>query len=412
MRCNIWWWLRLLAVVCAGAARAEPEDDTGRLTVSGFGTVGLARSSSNHAEFVRDLSQPKGIRNGQWSGRIDTILGVQANWQASPELEFVGQGVSRLHYDGSRNPELMWAFAKWEPDARVSLRAGRIGADFMMLADSRLVGYSSITARPPADFFGPLFFSHFDGADASLTLPMGDGLIRGKLFAGQTREKASGAPGIWDTSGSPVNGLVLDYLAGPLQLRLNYASIRFADEINTYGMPANLRAAGTALGVPQALVAARRLVAEDRLTRFVSVGAVYDQESLLVQGMLNQINHETGIFEDSRAGYLLAGYRVGVMMPYAGISRWKTRARNYATGLPDAAFAALNQGYQQYMLASRVDQTTYSMGMRWDIFSTAALKLQWDIVRGHPSSRFSLARPDGEWNGRTSVLSAVVDFVF
>ena len=126
----------------------------------GFGTVGVARSSSGHAEFVRDMSQPVGIKDGQWSGRIDSILGVQANWQATADIELVGQVVSRLHYDRSHNPEVMWAFAKWEPDPRFSLRAGRIGADFMILADSRLVGYSYLPVRPSPDFFGPLFFSH------------------------------------------------------------------------------------------------------------------------------------------------------------------------------------------------------------------------------------------------------------
>lgn len=184
--------LILLTALCIGKLNAQTGDASQTFNIRGFGTVGLARSSSDHAEFVRDLSQTSGLKGGQWSGRIDSILGLQGNWQLSKEFELVGQVVSRLHYDRSHNPELMWAFAKWEPDARLSLRAGRIGADFMMLADSRLVGYSYLPARPSSDFFGPLFFSHFDGVDLSMTLPVGDDLVRGKLFAGRTQEKAGG----------------------------------------------------------------------------------------------------------------------------------------------------------------------------------------------------------------------------
>ena len=141
------FWVSLLPVLAGaymgmGVAHAEADGSGATFSLRGFATLGVARSSSDQAEFVRDLSQPKGIKNGQWSGRIDSILGAQANWQATPELELVGQVVSRYRYDESRDPELMWAFAKWEPDARVSVRAGRIGADFMLLADSRLVGYS------------------------------------------------------------------------------------------------------------------------------------------------------------------------------------------------------------------------------------------------------------------------------
>lgn len=384
-----------------------------RLTLHGFGSFGLARSSSDSAEFVRDLSQPRGIKGGRWSGRIDSILGLQLGWQATRELEFVGQAVSRYHYDGSRDPELMWAFAKWEPNASLSLRAGRIGADFMMLADSRLVGYSYLPARPSSDFFGPLFFSHFDGFDASLSGLLGDGIVRGKLFAGETQEKTSGAPGIWDTSGSPVRGVVLDYLVGPWQFRANLAQIKFSHDIRFAPLPDLLRTAGAAVGVPAAAEAAAALGTAGKKADFRSLGIVYDSGPLQVQGMFNTIHNETGAFQNSRAGYLLAGYRLGAVTPYAGVSWWHTKYKRYTTGLPDIpAFAELNRTFEYLMVATAADQTTYTVGARWDVLSNVALKFQWDAVRGTSGSRFPFAHVDAGWNGRTDVLSIVMDFVF
>jgi hypothetical protein len=384
---------------------ATPIPAESNLSLRGFGTLGVARSSSDQAEFVRDLSQPKGISN-HWSARNDSVLGVQANWQATQSLELVGQVVSRYHYDDSHDPELMWAFAKWEPDARVSFRAGRIGADFMMLADSRLVGYSYLPVRPSADFFGPLFFSHFDGADATLTLPLANGLVRGKLFAGATHEKATGAPGIWDTSGSPVGGFVLDYLTGPWQLRASATSIRFPNDINFTQLQTGLRTAGAA-------AAADLLSTRNTTTWYYSLGAVYDDGPLQIQGMLNSIRHETAVFQNSHAGYLLAGYRMGEWTPYAGVSWWKSRFRDETTGLPDAApFDELNQGFDYVMRASTSNQQTYTLGMRWDLKQDMALKMQWDAIRGKASSRFPFATSKPGWNGRTDVLSLSFDFVF
>lgn len=416
------FWVSLLPVLAGaymgmGVAHAETDGSGATFSLRGFATLGVARSSSDQAEFVRDLSQPKGIKNGQWSGRIDSILGAQANWQATPELELVGQVVSRYRYDESRDPELMWAFAKWEPDARVSVRAGRIGADFMLLADSRLVGYSYLPVRPAADFFGPLFFSHFDGADASLTLPLplllGSGLVRGKLFAGATHEKTSGAPGIWDTGGSPVRGFVLDYLVGPWQFRANAARIRFSHDIKFAPLPDLLRAAGAAIGAPDAMVAADALTTAGTATRFHSLGIVYDAGPLQVQGMFNRIHHETGAFQNSRAGYLLAGYRLGTVTPYAGVSWWKSAFKPYSTGLPDVEpFAALNRAFDYLMVASTADQTTYTLGARWDVRPHVALKLQWDAIRGSAASIFPYGGSAPGWNGRTDVVSSVVDFVF
>jgi hypothetical protein len=388
----------------AGTESSQAPAMVSSLSLNGFGTVGFARSSSDQAEFVRDLSQPHGITN-DWSARIDSVLGVQANWQATQELELVGQVVSRYHYDGSHDPELMWAFAKWEPDARASLRAGRIGADFMVAADSRLVGYSYLPVRPSVDFFGPLFFSHFDGLDASLTLPLGDGLARGKLFAGATQEKAIGEPGVWDTSGSPVGGVVLDYLAGAWQFRASVAGIRFSNEINFAPLPDTLRALG-------ATSAADALTTRDTTSHFYSLGVVYDEGPLRVQAMLNKIRHETGVFQNSHAGYLLAGYRINSVTPYAGVSWWKSAYKPYTTGLPNPAFAAVNDPFDHIMLDSGVDQTTYTLGARWDALENIALKLQWDAIRGSSVSRFPYARTQPGWNGHTDVLSLTLDFVF
>lgn len=404
------WVVLSLSVVPVSAAERSA------LTVRGFGTLGIARSSSPDVEFLRDLSQPKGIKDGQWSGRIDTVLGIQANWQINPELEAVGQVVSRYQYDTSRDPALDWAYLKWVPDDRISLRAGRVGADFMMLADSRLVGYSYLTVRPSVDFYGSLFSSSFDGIDGSLTLPLGDGLIRSKLFAGVLPEKVSGGPGVWDTSGSPIYGLVLDYFIGPWQFRASSTSVRFANDLNFKDLTDPLYKAASATGISTAGFAADALAAKDTDSDYYTLGIVYDKGPLQVQAAVNKIHHETATFQNSQAGYLLAGYRISSITPYAGISRWTTTYKDHVTGLPDTyePFKALNQAYQMLMNASGANQTTYTLGARWDVLPKIALKLQWDSIHGKAKSKFPYAKAQTEpgWDGRTDVISATLDFIF
>lgn len=398
----------MLAVCISGSAHAETGSSESPFSLRGFGTIGLARSSSDHAEFVRDLSQPVGIKGGQWSGRIDSILGLQANWQATPEIELVGQVVSRLHYDRSHNPELMWAFAKWEPDPRLSIRAGRIGADFMMLADSRLVGYSYLPVRPSGDYFGPLFFSHFDGVDASTTIPLGDGVVRGKLFVGKTHEKSAGSLGIWDTSGSDVRGIVFDYVIGAWQLRANASQIRISSNLNTAVLSVPLINAGI-LGVQGAKAAADSLETKNTKSHFQSFGVVYDKGPIQLQAMYNIIHNEASIYQDSQAAYLLAGYRMGAMTPYVGLSRWKSV---FPSNLPLVGNAVLNDAYITMIKGSSVDRATFSLGGRWDFSTQAAIKFQWDRIRAQEGKELSYRNGSSESDGRTNVLSVSLDFVF
>ena len=402
--------IAVLACACSAAA-AEPTSDLATsitesaLKMRGFGTLGVARSTSDQAEFVRDLSQPRGISN-QWSGRIDSVIGVQANWMATPEVELVSQVVSRYQYDESRSPEVMWAFAKWEPDPRVALRVGRMGADFLIAADSRLVGYSYLPVRPSVDFFGPLFFSYFDGADASVTLPLGGGLVRAKAYAGHTREKNSSANIIWDASNSALSGLVLDYFNGHWQFRASAAQIKLSNDFPYGALPAALRLYG-------ANKAADAITVGGTTSRFTSMGVVYDEGPLQVQGMVNAIQHESGTFQDSTASYLLAGYRVGAITPFAGISWWKSTPKNFTTGIPNGiGLDALNAGFDMVMRDSGSEQTTYTLGMRWDIKTNVALKAQWDAVRGTARSLFPVRGEQPGWDGCTDVLSMTLDFVF
>ena len=57
---------------------------------------------------------------------LDSVLGVQASWRFSPQLEAVVQGISRYGYRGDFSPEVAWAYVKYDPTPDLSLRAGRL----------------------------------------------------------------------------------------------------------------------------------------------------------------------------------------------------------------------------------------------------------------------------------------------
>jgi hypothetical protein len=105
----------------------------------GFGTLGLTRTDNDNAEFVRDLSQPSGAGKS-WTAKIDSLLGIQANIDFSPNTEAVVQVVSRFHADGSHDPELTWAFLRHDFSPDFSIRAGRLGTEF----------YQGVEIRCPA----------------------------------------------------------------------------------------------------------------------------------------------------------------------------------------------------------------------------------------------------------------------
>jgi len=200
------------------------------LTLHYFGTTGLTRSSSGQAEFVRDLSQPDGVKGDQWSATVDSLAGLQLNLKINDPLEIVGQGVSRHHFGSTYTHELTWAYMKYSPLSELELHGGRLGIDCYMHADSRLVGYSCLTVRPFVDYFGDLPFQYVGGLDGTVKLPIGKGILRAKLFGGYSPEKLTFT---WDASGTLVLDGNLDYQWDSWQLRFGYAQVRHARDLAT-----------------------------------------------------------------------------------------------------------------------------------------------------------------------------------
>ncbi len=379
--------------------------DAPQLTIQGFGTLGVARTSSNNAEFVRDLSQPSGAGTS-WAGKVDSLVGLQANLRFTPQTEAVVQAVSRYHFDGSYQPELSWAFLRHDVRPDLSVRAGRLGTEFYMLGDSRLVGYSNLTLRPPPDFYGLLVFSYIDGLDASMAYQLPGGLLRGKLFAGVSPEQAPYTPAIvWDQRGSLLQGGYLEYQTGPWQARLSHARVRFNHEAPT---DAFLQSSGNPLGGMPYLTLVPQMAMQNQWARFTSVGLVYDAGPLNVQLMLNQIKQDGVAYEDSKAAYALVAYRLGAVTPYVGVSRSFSQAQ----ALPTVGYAPVDALTTSLVAHSHTDQHTVTLGARWDFQKNTALKAQLDRIGGKPDSLFLVKNSQPAWDGRMTVFSLTLDFVF
>ncbi|WP_371323143.1 hypothetical protein VX159_12085 [Dechloromonas sp. ZY10] len=384
----------------------------GGVQFNGFGSIGLTRSSSRQAAFVRDLGQAKGSR-GDWRSETDSLLGLQASWQVNPQLALVAQGISRYRVGNNYNPELMSAFVRYEPDARATLRVGRMPTDFYLFSDSRHIGYSYLTVRPSGDFFGALPFAHFDGTDLQLAHPLGDSLLRGKLYWGYLDEELPLAERRWPLRGSQLSGGNLSLQQGPWTLRLSTTLLHFRHNLPIAEISDNLRQLAPLF--PAAGTAAERLEVAGAHSRFHSLGVVYDDGPLQFQAMLSRATHSTSAFQNWQAGYLQVGYRRGTVTPFIGHSWIRSNRRTLESGLPSGvapAFDLLNAGVASVLADSHSAQQTTTLGLRWDLASQFALKIQYDMIRGKPDSIFPYRDETRAWNGRTQVLSAVLDFIF
>lgn len=384
-----------LALFAALLAPALADDESPRFTWGGFGTLGATRTTSNDVQFVRDLSQRSGAGK-DWNAGVDSLFGLQGGLRLTSQLDVTVQAVARHGYDNSYAPEITWAFVRYEPTSRVSLRAGRMGTEFFMLSDSRLIGYSYLTVRPPGDFFWYLPFSTVDGVDAVYKQPVGEGMLVGKAFYGLSPERMALADRTWRLDGSPLTGGYLEYQGGVWTVRASYANIEMR-----HNFPIDDQLVAL-LGPVAGAQASDHLATRGKRAHYYSLGAIYEDGPWQLQAMLNRIEQGSNAFQSSHGGYLLAGYRVGTVTPYLGYSWVGSHSRSNTLNAVVAAVMADSHSHQN---------TTFT-GLRWDFAHNMAVKAQWDHIDGEAASIFPYRWEKAGWDGKMDVFSLTLDFIF
>ncbi|MBC3886195.1 porin [Undibacterium griseum] len=391
-------------------------DDSSNFSITGFGTIGVVHNTTSDADIIRDLSQNTGTGHTRQNDiNMDSNLGLQADAHLNDVVDAAVQVVSR-YGPNEYKPEVTWAYAKYSPNDTVQLRLGRLGFDVYLLADSRNIGYSYTWVRPPIDFFGNLIVSYFDGFDTTISRDLGHGQVRLKFFSGMAREKVyNGIPNqFFSLNGSRLTGGHVEYQQGNWTFRLGHSQLRFANEnpVNDLITPV-LNSPAFQLFYPGASQLSQKVLMQDKNARYTSLGIVYDKGPLQAQLMLSRINSGSLFFPGSDAAYLSASYRVKNWTPYvtySGVRPSGERANiQISPQLPPEI-----QGFLQALSTGLNDQlskqNTITAGVRYDLSENVSVKVQLDHIRSQDS--FLIRNDLPNWNGRATLLSLAVNFIF
>ena len=422
-------FFRFLALLCslAMAGTAHAEDGTPSVRIHGFGTIGLSHADTNFGgSFARDASQIPGGTGLQFKN--DSRLGIQANAQLTNQIELVTQLVARSRFaTGKDTDAIEWAFASFRPSDDVNLRIGRVGADLYMLSDYRNVGIGYTTVRPPVDFYGVMSLGSLDGLDVTKTWVTDRAQWKLKAFAGNSNFQAADMRGPF----KGIGGLVLARESDGFTIRGTYANgnihLRAPDfELLRTGLGQLISL--TRYTLPNVAAQAQTLMDgsehENVRVRYLTMGASYDKHDWVAQAEIMRIQSNSGIAA-GKGAYALVGKRLGDWTPYLGISQLRSVTPPYIApnwGKDLAPFAPIigasavaqaqyvGQEATARLNAWRVDQRTISLGARWDVTPTAALKFQLDRVIVKPQGTLLWQGQPG--GGRAWVGSMALDFMF
>ena len=407
----------ILAGLAAAIAAPAAAQSWPAFTWSGYGTAGIAYSDEDRGDYLVDVFKPNGPgHTDRVSSSVDTRLGGQVTATFSPQFSAVVQLLSEQNFENSWKPHVEWANVKWQPTEELSLRAGRVVLPVFMVTDSRRVGYANPWVRPPVELYSLVPVTYSDGVDGSWRAAVGGATNTVQATFGRWKQDFGNASG-FDAGMAEARKIIAvnDSVEwGAFTGRVTYGEARLT--ISAY-QP--LWDAFAQFG-PVGQAISDRYSVNDRRVTFAGLGATYDPGQWFLMGELARFDTRSIVGKKS-AGYVSAGVRLNKVTPYATYARLKGDSPRSDPGIPleglppqVAPVAAMLNTVLNRQLGALADQSTVSLGVRWDFMRSAAFKFQWDHIRLGSGSygTFGNIQPDFPLGGKVNVYSAVVDFVF
>ncbi len=389
--------LMALAILGAFTATAGAQDSL-PITISGFGTGAITRTDTDQAEFSR-VSQVSGAGKDFRTG-VDSDFGVQATAKYSDNLSFTAQGlVLKRGENDAYTGTLAWAFAKYKINEDFSVRLGRIAAPIYMISDIRNVGYANTMLRPPTEVYAQVALDSIDGGDILYQHSFGDSTVTAQLAAGTAKAKS---PGTVINLGTVAGQVSLEN--GPFTYRISHAQANVS--FHNQGLDqliAGANAAGLGLG--------DQLDVIDFKGTFSSLGLIMDYKNILAQAEYGIRKTDTRLAPDTTSWYLMLGYRVGKFVPYYVHGDVKQDSIRDFSSLPSSGpLAPLSAGLNGAIKTG--EQSSNAVGVRWDFYKSAALKVQIDRVSPRNGNGTLINVKPGYTGKDVTVYAAAIDFVF
>lgn len=442
------WALAGLSLLAGASSQAAEDGAEGRdsratpLRFSGFATLGLTHNDNATAGVFTSFSQLKPVQQG-WSANMDTVLGLQLEWQPLSGTTFQLQGVARAGED--MQPRLRIAALRQQLGQGLSLNLGRMRSPLFFDSSIAEIGYANLTVRPaPAIYALTNSVASLDGADLHWRLNLGDASLLAQVFGGRydyTHRFNNFSPAI--SADASLRGLLGFSLSANLQdltLRVSRTGIdRYVlrseqvSQINSGleqiggalqqmaqnpQLPPGLQAG--LLAKAQGLDALRNPF--DNQPTYTSLGLDGNWQQWRLLAELTWMDPRNDLVGRGTGYSLTLARSFGDFTPYLSLAQLKRSSAKLdisalaPTGLSpqiDAGLAQLKQGFDRAQQFADISSRSVSLGLRWDWRENMAIKTQLDLVSTpNANTPGPLAVPVLPFDNKLQLFSVTLDLVF
>ncbi|MBS4097838.1 MAG: hypothetical protein KGZ83_13485 [Sulfuricella sp.] len=419
--------LMLAAILGVNALPALAE-----VSISGFGTIGYARSDQSFA-------YQRFVDNGGTFKR-DSAFGVQLDAQLTPQIAVTVQGkvAPSMSSDNGWDPTLAWAFVSWRPTNDWLVRLGKLRVPSYLNAENMDVGTTFDMARmppevysttPTADFIGASFNKSWNLDDNELNLDgyWGKAKSDWRFYFRDTLPGVQNAGPFYWPIDIESKGLLLTLLRDENTYRVGvHKAVATVDK----PFPVTFPYVAIMPGVGYYQVADSLPGPGVPTTQNIDIGIVnlgadvgLGNDFRLAGEYVRRVVKNTDIGPDTQSAYLSLRKRIDKWTPYVtyAVLRSQSKPLEMQRALNSSSVPAFIPGAALVNASQRAgadgiiayDQYSTSLGVSYAMSPTSKLKADWTRVHiGDVSSMVDTPANGGVRRQDINILSLSYNFVF
>jgi hypothetical protein len=374
--------------------------ENNNIEVSGFARVVAGIASNNSVVFNNYDNQ---IDFGE-----ESLVAVQIDGQLTDKISATGQLL--YHPADNRESGVEWAYLSYQHNHKLNFTIGKMRSPFFQYSDVIDVGLSYPWISPPGHVYKEYMFSSFEGAKATYDFASERLAYSLEGYWGQFDSDIALNGFLFPTAVDDLKGAVFTIVDDNLSYRISYHTgfVELDSEfINDVAIPLSQ------LGFAES---AQSLNGRGDI-EFYQAGITYDGLEYFTIVELIQITGEIPLVPKATAAYATFGYYFAPFTAHFTIATNNAKTSTPVNEIPAGVNAQLDQlmfGYKTIIHSlnySDVDTDSLTVGLRWDLESNCALKL--DLTTFKSKLPASLLIPNStSKDKRTNLLQVGLEWVF
>ena len=339
-----------------------------------------------------------------------SLFALQTDVDFSAKLSFTAQLLA--HSSSTRDSGLEWAYLTYRPSQRWQFKGGKLRTPFLIYSDIIDVGFTYPWVIPPQQVYSPYMAANFTGLSAAYQFNIQDWGIAAEAYWGDFDGDITVDTTRIDTKFDNLQGLILEVNRGNLHMRASYHHGHVDAELpRLYSFKQRLRQAGFARS-------ARSLIPKGDST-FAQAAISYSELDYFLKAEWIHIASDTLAIPEFDSYYLSGGYTFyPSFTAHATFSELSAKTPRPVDEIPAGVappLDALRSAYiEVFNRSTRNDNLqSLSVGLRWDLNPSLALKAEWIHLNGDRDQRsFFTFDPAREFDRKANLLLFALEWIF